>query len=68
MENELDYLDYLVKQGGVYDMINGVQIIGMNYIFIDKKIMDKRLENLLKTDGYSLLVGTGENARIKIYW
>lgn len=68
MENELDYLDYLVKQGGVYDMINGAQIIGMNYIFIDKKIMDKRLENLLKTDGYSLLVGTGENARIKIYW
>lgn len=52
----------------VYDMIVAAKKLGINYIFIDKNVTDDKLINLLRDKGFSILIGMGANARVKISW
>ena len=54
--------------GAVCDMIIAAKNLGINYIFIDKSVVDDKLINLLKEKGFSILIGMGTNARVKISW
>ena len=40
----------------------------MNYVFVDKNIVSPSVIEDLKKNGYSLVIGQGEVARIKISW
>jgi len=42
--------------------------LGLNYVFVDKNTLSTDLINDLKQSGYSVVVGQGEEARIKISW
>ena len=51
------------------ELITAAQDFGLNYVFIDKGMIDEELLNKLKKSGYySVVVGQGEVARIKISW
>ena len=52
----------------VCDMIVAAKNLGINYIFIDKNVVDDTLINLLREKGFSILIGMGANARVKISW
>lgn len=52
----------------VCDMIVAAKNLGINYIFIDKNVTDDKLINLLREKGFSILIGMGANARVKISW
>ena len=52
----------------VCDMIVAAKNLGINYIFIDKHVVDDTLINLLREKGFSILIGMGANARVKISW
>lgn len=52
----------------VCDMIEAAKKLTMNYIFIDKNVVDDTLINLLREKGFSILIGMGANARVKISW
>jgi len=41
---------------------------GVNYIFIDKGMITDETIEKLKNCSYSVVVGQGETARIKISW
>jgi hypothetical protein len=55
-----------------YNLINFIRAAkecGLNYVFIDKNTFDNKIiEELIKEIGYSIVVGQGEVARIKISW
>ena len=40
----------------------------MNYVFVDKNIVSSSVIEDLKKSGYSVVIGQGEVARIKISW
>ena len=40
----------------------------MNYVFVDKNIVPSSTIEDLKKNGYSVVIGQGEVARIKISW
>lgn len=42
--------------------------LGLNYIFVNKDTLDSSLLDEVKQAGYSVVVGQGEEARIKISW
>lgn len=42
--------------------------LGLNYVFVDKNTLSNDLIDDLKQSGYSVVVGQGEEARIKISW
>lgn len=44
------------------------QEIGQNYVFINKTDENIKLAENLKTLGYSVIIGYGDVARIKISW
>ena len=50
------------------NLIDAAYKFGLNYIFIDKWMIDDDTINSLKIGGYSVIVGQGEKARIKISW
>lgn len=52
----------------IFDLIIAVQNFGLNYIFVDKGMLSDNTLNDLKKLGYSVVVGQGEVARIKISW
>lgn len=42
--------------------------LGLNYIFVNKDTLDSSLLDEVKQAGYSVVVGQGEEARVKISW
>ena len=50
------------------NLIDAAHIFGLNYVFIDKCMIDDDTINNLKLGGYSVIVGQGDTARIKISW
>lgn len=42
--------------------------LGLNYVFVNKDTLTSDLVDELKQAGYSVVVGQGEEARIKISW
>ena len=52
----------------LFNLIDAAYKFGLNYIFIDKWMLDDDTINGLKSSGYSVIVGQGEKARIKISW
>ena len=50
------------------NLIDAAYKFGLNYVFIDKWMIDNDTIDGLKSGGYSVIVGQGEKARIKISW
>lgn len=50
------------------NLIDAAYKFGLNYIFIDKWMINDGIIDGLKRGGYSVIVGQGEKARIKISW
>jgi hypothetical protein len=50
------------------NLIDAAYKFGLNYIFIDKQMIDDNTINSLKIGGYSVIVGQGEKSRVKISW
>lgn len=42
--------------------------LGLNYVFVNKDTLSNELIDELKQAGYSIVVGQGEEARVKISW
>lgn len=52
----------------LFNLIDAAYKFGLNYIFIDKWMIDNNTIDGLKRGGYSVIVGQGEKAKIKISW
>ena len=52
----------------LFNLIDAAYKFGLNYIFIDKWMIDDDIIDGLKSGGYSVIIGQGEKARIKISW
>lgn len=51
------------------DFIIAAEAFGVKYVFVDKGMLNDEIINKLKnSDGYSVVVGMGECARVKISW
>ena len=49
-------------------LIMAAQLNHLNYIFIDKDLVNPELQNELRNLDYGVVVGYGDAARIKISW
>ena len=56
------------RKSSLLNLIDAAYKFGLNYIFIDKWLTDDDTIDSLKVGGYSIIVGQGEKARIKISW
>ena len=56
------------RKSSLLNLIDAAYKFGLNYIFIDKWMTDDDTIDSLKVGGYSIIVGQGEKARIKISW
>ena len=56
------------RKSSLLNLIDAAYKFGLNYIFIDKWMTDDDTIDSLKVGGYSVIVGQGEKARIKISW
>ena len=56
------------RKSSLLNLIDAAYKFGLNYIFIDKWMIDDDTIDGLKNGGYSVIVGQGEKARIKISW
>ena len=56
------------RKSSLFNLIDAAYKFGLNYIFIDKWMIDDDTIDGLKGRGYSVVVGQGEKARIKISW
>lgn len=57
-----------MQKGTIYTFIQEAMRFGVRYVFVDKgSVPDETLEDL-KKHNYSVVVGQGEVARIKISW
>lgn len=56
------------RKSMLFNLIDASYKFGLNYIFIDKWMIDDDIIDDLKCGGYSVIVGQGEKARIKISW
>ena len=50
------------------NFIKYAQEIGLNYVFIDKTDRNIKIAENLRQLGYSVVIGYGDAARIKINW
>ena len=57
-----------VSSRSLEQFIMAAQINHINYVFIDRNLVSSELQNELRNLGYSVLVGYGDVARIKISW
>lgn len=58
----------LDRKSSLLNLIDAAYKFGLNYVFIDKWMADDDTIDCLKNGGYSVIVGQGEKARIKISW
>ena len=56
------------RKSSLLNLIDAAYKFGLNYVFIDKWMIDDDTIDSLKSGGYSVIVGQGEKARIKISW
>lgn len=56
------------RKSSLLNLIDAAYKFGLNYVFIDKWMTDDDTIDSLKSGGYSVIVGQGEKARIKISW
>ena len=56
------------KKSMLLNLIDAAYKFGLNYVFIDKWMIDDDIIDGLKIGSYSVIVGQGEKARIKISW
>ena len=56
------------RKSSLLNLIDAAYKFGLNYVFVDKWMIDDDTINGLKVGGYSVIVGQGEKARIKISW
>ena len=52
----------------IAQQINTAAWNGMNYTFFDKYLIDQADITSLRLEGFSVVVGMGEHARIKVTW
>ena len=57
-----------VSSRSIEQLIMAAQVNHLNYVFIDRDLVSSDLQNELRKLGYSVLVGYGNVARIKISW
>ena len=57
-----------VSSRSLEQLIMAAQINHLNYVFIDKALVSPELQNELRSNGYIVVVGYGDAARIKISW
>lgn len=50
------------------NLIKAASGFGLNYVFVDKHLLDNDTIEHLKGQNYSILIGQGTAARIKISW
>ena len=60
--------DSPVTAHSLESFIMSAQMNHINYVLIDKKLVKPELIDYLKSLGYSIIVGQGEEARVKISW
>lgn len=58
----------LDRKSSLLNLIDAAYKFGLNYVFIDKWMTDDDTIDGLKRGCYSVIVGQGEKARIKISW
>ena len=49
-------------------LMGNARELGLNYVFVNKDTLSNDLIDELKQAGYSVVIGQGEEARIKISW
>lgn len=52
----------------IYSAIESVKKLGCNYLFLDKNTIPQDIINDLRSKDYTVIIGQGEVARIKISW
>ena len=52
----------------IYSAIESVKKLGCNYLFLDKNTISQDIIDDLKSKGYTVVIGQGEVAKIKISW
>lgn len=65
---QADFSQWSEKELTISTMIQDAQWAHMNYVFIDKNLLRQEDIDKLKENGYNVVVGQGEVARIKISW
>lgn len=65
---QADLSQWSEKELAISTMIQDAQWAHMNYMFIDKNLLRQEDIDKLKENGYNVVVGQGEAARIKISW
>lgn len=66
MKREIDLVEQAHK---LIKLVGAARDLGINYVFIDKGLIaDEVLNGTIKILGYSVVVGQGECARVKISW
>ena len=60
--------DSPVTAHSLESFIMSAQVSHINYVFLDKELVKPELIDDLKSLGYSIVVGQGEEARVKISW
>ena len=56
------------RKSSLLNLIDAAYKFGLNYVFIDKWMIDDDTIDDLKRLGYSVIAGQGERARTKISW
>lgn len=57
-----------VTEASVMEQIRGAAFNHMRYTFMDKCLLSNDMINLLKENGYNVIIGYGDAARVKISW
>ena len=52
----------------LHSFMGAAKDLGLNYVFVNKDTLSSSLLDEVKQAGYSVVVGQGEEARIKISW
>ena len=65
---QADFNDWAERELALSTMIQDAQWAHMNCVFVDKKLLIQEDIDKLKENGYTVVIGYGEVARIKISW
>lgn len=57
-----------VNETSIMEQIHGAAFNHMRYTFMDKNLLSNDMVSLLKDNGYSVIIGYGDAARVKISW
>lgn len=52
----------------IMQLIVTSSLLGMNYILIDKNVLNPDIVDVFKNAGYNVIIGYGDVARAKITW